>query len=68
MFDLSSITPREEEISSDMSSIPEAETLSVNSENSGEIPLQPAIIANLNDLKRAGDDSEESDDKRPRFE
>ncbi|ERL83782.1 hypothetical protein D910_00389 [Dendroctonus ponderosae] len=68
MFDLSSITPREEEISSDLSSIPEAETLSVNSENSGEIPLQPAIIANLNDLKRTGDDSEGSDDKRPRFE
>lgn len=69
MFDLSSLAPKEEEISSDLSSIPEPETLSINSENSNEIPLQPPIVASLSDLKRhSDDDSEGSDEKRPRFD
>ncbi|XP_066256302.1 microtubule-associated protein futsch-like isoform X2 [Euwallacea similis] len=69
MFDLSALAPKEEEVSSDVSSIPEQETLSTNSENSSEIPLQPPIVASLSDLKRPGDDdSEGSDEKRPRFD
>ncbi|XP_050303439.1 titin-like [Anthonomus grandis grandis] len=71
MFDLSSfMTNRKEEdqVSSDMSSLPEPETLSINSENSGEIPLQPPIVANLRDLKRTSDSESSSDDKRARLE
>ncbi|CAH1128628.1 unnamed protein product [Ceutorhynchus assimilis] len=51
---------REEEISSDISSMPEPETLSITSENSDDIPLQPPIVATLSDLKGPDDDSASS--------
>ncbi|XP_060527328.1 titin-like isoform X2 [Cylas formicarius] len=67
MFDLGPVAEREEEISSDQSSVPEAETMSLNSEGSGEIPLQPHIVATLAELKRTTE-SDGHDAKRPKFD
>ncbi|XP_030755685.1 titin-like isoform X2 [Sitophilus oryzae] len=83
MFDLGSLmaTPapaKEEEVSSDRSSssVPEeTTTTSISSPGSsetsvGEIPIQPPIVATLNDLKRPGGDSpdEEQTEKRLKFD
>ncbi|XP_076258643.1 uncharacterized protein LOC143195433 isoform X1 [Rhynchophorus ferrugineus] len=69
MFDLGPMITKEEEISSDISSVPEGTVMSPNSETSGEIPLQPQIVATLNDLKRPCSETEnEQNEKRQKFE
>ncbi|KAL1490288.1 hypothetical protein ABEB36_013006 [Hypothenemus hampei] len=67
MFDLSAIIKKEEPCMSDME---HSESLSTNSENSEEIPLQPPIVATLSDLKGTEDEksSDGSDGKRAKLD